>query len=142
MRPTDRREQGWGSWEALFHFLSGERRDGGCAGCATCRQAVWGGRRRGRAVGRWVGRPAGADEISCLCRKRRSFPPDRRRGAPSLHSRFAPSLPCCHPQSNLTSRLSRRDRGTNAQHFAVSLIPPIRDEKGDSVRKRKLRLAE
>ena len=139
VRPTDRREQGWGSWEALFRFLSGERRDGGCAGCATGRLfgAV------AAAVGRSVGRPAGADEISCLCRKRRSFPPDRRRARGSLPPQQVCPLPCCHPQSNLTSRLSRRDRGTNAQHFAVSLIPPIRDEKGDSDdRKRKLRSAE
>ena len=102
------------------------------------RQAVWGGRRR---RGRSVGRPAGADEISCLCRKRRSFPPDRRRARGSLPPQQVCPLPCCHPQENLTSRLSQRDRGTNAQHFAVSLIPPIRDEKeGDSiVRKRKLR---
>ena len=89
MRRTDGQTgTGVGQLGALFRFLSGERRDGSCAGCATSRLfgAV-------AAVGRLVGRPAGADEISCLCRKRRSFPPDRRRGAPFLRSRFAPSLP-------------------------------------------------
>ena len=88
-----------GGCGALFSFLSGERRDGGCASSAS---KLFG------LVGRSVGRSVCTDEISCLCRKRRSFPPDREGGGgegegwPRPHSA---GLPPCLPQSNLTSRL-------------------------------------
>ena len=89
VRPTDRREQGWGSWEALFRFLSGERRDGGCAGCATGRLfgAV------AAAVGRSVVQPAQMRFPVCVGSGGVFRQIDGELGAPSLSSRFAPSLP-------------------------------------------------